>query len=249
MLLIPRQLQEKKPLGPGQKGSWRRQAALFQQPEGVAPPLGVPVFSPALFPTGRSVRDQPVLCQSSLTVFQPLSGHSPVVSSSLTRENRESGAAFLEKVYAPNAIISAILAIIHPQQFRYGMALNDQLADQEPFKEVMAKWSSCFTGMQVINNRIIGPHRDTGGPYSSLDVIAAVGEFKGGHIHLTNSPYDFRQSPGSILALASRVFEHEVMPYEGNRISFAWFVKDALYQWAHIPEIPWAQEADILDRL
>ena len=249
MLTIPRQLREKKPLGPGQKGSWQRQAALFQQPEGVTPPLGVPVFSPALFPTGRSVRDDSVLCQLSLTQCQPLSGHSPVVSGSLTTENRESGAEFLEKVYAPNAIISAILAIIHPQQFRYGMALNDQLADQEPFKEVMAKWSSCFTGMQVINNRIIGPHRDTGGPYSSLDVIATVGDFKGGHIHLTNSPYDFRQSPGSVLALASRVFEHEVMPYEGNRISFAWFVKDALYQWAHIPEIPWAQEADILDRL
>ena len=56
-------------------------------------------------------------------------------------------------------------------------------------------------------------------------------------------------SPGSILALTSHVFEHEVMPYEGNLISFAWFVKDTLYQWAHMPETPWAQEADILDRL
>ena len=52
---IHRQFREKKPLRPEEKGSWRRRKGLFKQPQGEAPPLGVPVFSPALFPAGHSV--------------------------------------------------------------------------------------------------------------------------------------------------------------------------------------------------
>ena len=52
---IHRQFREKKPLHPDEKGNWRRREVLFKQPQGEAPPLGVPVFSPALFPAGRSV--------------------------------------------------------------------------------------------------------------------------------------------------------------------------------------------------
>ena len=184
-----------------------------------------------------------------ITRLQPLHGHEPVVSGSLTTSNRDSGLRFLDDMQATNALISAILAIIHPQQFRYGMALHEVLASKEPYQEVMPHWASAFSAMQVINNRIIGPHRDTGGPHSALDIVGAIGTYTGGHIHLTNCPYDFRQSPGSLLAFCARVFEHEVTSYEGDRISFACFVKEVIYQWAHLPEIPWAQEGDILDRL
>lgn len=53
---IERQFREKKPLKAGQKGSWRRQEHLFHEPpEGEAPPLGTPLFAPALFAAGRSV--------------------------------------------------------------------------------------------------------------------------------------------------------------------------------------------------
>ena len=181
--------------------------------------------------------------------LQPLHGHEPVVSGSLTNSNRDSGFGFLDDFQATNALVSAILAIIHPQQFRHGMALHDVLSSKDPYREVMPHWASAFTSMQVINNRIIAPHRDTGGPHSALDIVAAIGTYTGGRIHLTNCPYDIRQSPGSLFAFCARVFEHEVTTYEGDRISFAWFVKEVVYQWARIPEIPWAQEGDILDRL
>ena len=52
---IHHQFHEKKPLCPKEKGNWCRQEVLFKQPQGEAPPLGVPVFSPALFLAGRSV--------------------------------------------------------------------------------------------------------------------------------------------------------------------------------------------------
>ena len=113
----------------------------------------------------------------------------------------------------------------------------------------MPHWASAFTVMQVINNHIIGPHRNTGGPHSALDIIGVIRTYTGAHIHLTNCPYNFHQSPGSLFAFCAPVFEHKVTTYEGDRISFTWFIKEVIYQWACIPEIPWVQEGDILNRL
>lgn len=147
------------------------------------------------------------------------------------------------------ALVSAILSIIHPVQFLHGMAVHEVLSDTEPYADVMAQWASCFTTMQVVKNNAIPPHRDTRAPYSALEIITAIGQYQGGWIHLTNCPYDFRLSLGSILAFAARLLEHKVRPYKGNRISLEWRVNDDVFHWAHIPQIPWAYENNVMTGL
>ena len=146
-----------------------------------------------------------------------------------------------------NVITTAIVSIIHPHQHKQGMDVHEYLVSQKTFGEVMKYWPSTFSGFQIINNRVSPPHRDCGAPYSALDALTAIGEYSGGHIRLCNGPFEFLQPPGSVLALSSRIFEHEVTAYEGNRISFAWFVKDAIYQWAKRPQIPWSLDSTLLD--
>lgn len=172
-----------------------------------------------------------------------------MISGSLTTTKQASGIQFLDDMSETNALMSAILSIVHPHQFRFGMAMHKALSDRKPFQDVMKHWPSCFTAMQVINNRTVPLHRDSGGPYTALDLITVIGDYTRGMVHVENCPLDFLQSPGSVLAFSPRLMLHEVREYTGNRISFAWFVKDNLYHWARIPQIPWSHANDVLERL
>lgn len=151
-----------------------------------------------------------------------------------------SGLAFLEDMKETNALISGILSMLHPEQFLLGMKAHDKLSDIPQLQEIMELWASSFTAFQVINNRTCPVHTDCGAPYGALDILTAIGDFKGGSIHTPNLPIDFEQPPGSVLALASRVVQHGVQAYEGNRIAFAWFMKDDVLSWANIAQIEWA---------
>ena len=94
--------------------------------------------------------------------------------------------------------------------------------------------------MQVINNRICPPHFDDGTPYPAFDVLATVGDFKGGRFRVHNGPVDIDQSPGGIIGIAGHMLQHSVGEYEGERTSFAWFEKDDVFRWAGLRQITWS---------
>ena len=142
-----------------------------------------------------------------------------------------------------------MMIILHPRAFELGSMTHTRLTESKEREEVFRHWPSCFTAMQVINNRTCPIHVDTGAPYPSLDLIATLGEFKGGHMHIANCPYDFQQPPGSIFAFSAHMLQHQIESYEGNRISFAWFMKDAVFQYAKVEQIPWAAYDDLVYEL
>lgn len=168
-----------------------------------------------------------------------------MTSATLTGRNAESGMAFLQDMKETNALISGIFRMLHPHQFNNGMNLYEEWRRIPNMADIAQQWASSFTAFQVINNRTCPPHTDRGASYGALDVLTAIGDFKGGHICAPNLPVDFAQEPGSVLALATRTILHGVEPYEGNRISIAWFMKDDVMSWAGQPQTTWMHKDDI----
>ena len=142
-----------------------------------------------------------------------------------------------------------MMLVLHRRAFELGTAVHAKLSQAKERQEGLRRWPNCFTAVQVINNRTCPLHIDVGAPYPSLDIIATVGDFKGGVMHVPNCPYDFQQPPGSIFAFSAHMLQHQVLPYEGNRISFAWFMKDDVFQYAGVEQIPWTTEDDIFTAL
>ena len=168
-----------------------------------------------------------------------------MTSATLSGRFAESGVAFLQDMKETNALISGIFRMLHPDQCRHGLAFYEDLRRFPDIADITRHWASAFTAFQVINNRTSPPHTDRGTSYGALDVLTAIGDFKGGHIHTPNLPVDFAQEPGCVLALATRVIPHGVQPYEGNRISIAWFMKDDVMSWAQLPQTTWMSKEDM----
>ncbi|TFY52108.1 hypothetical protein EVJ58_g10194, partial [Rhodofomes roseus] len=201
------QFSANKPIPGESKPSWRRNEQNFIQPPNPAAPLGAPTFAPAWYPIGSP-------------------SEKPTTSATLSGDKRESGLHFLDEMAETNALMAAILSVIHPEQFQIGVRAHQTLGNAEPLREVLAHWPSCFTALQVINNRVSPLHTDPGAPYPAFDVIASIGDYTGGHIILPTLPVDFQQPPGSVLAFCARMLPHSVEKFVGDRISFAWFMKD-----------------------
>ncbi|TFY54799.1 hypothetical protein EVJ58_g8649 [Rhodofomes roseus] len=214
-----------------QKPSWRRLETNFREtPASDGSVLnGTPTFAPAWYPVGSKTGREP-----------------PTSSATLTNENKECGYQFLDEIKSTTALIMAIVGVIHPAQCEIGLSTNSRLADQdEGLKNVFTHWPSCFSAVQVISNRVSPVHLDVGASYGSFDVLATVGKFSGGHIQFPTLSIDVDQRAGSVVAFAAHLLPHSVAEFEGDRVSFAWFLKDAVGSWAGMEPVPWCKTEDV----
>lgn len=248
MATVHKQFRENKPKPSDSNPTWRRDEKYFKQPAEPAAPLGTPTFAPAWYPHGSPVRIEPssYIC----TILTGLQSALPTTSATLTGEKRESSLRFLDEMAETNALISGIMSVIHREQFQIGVRTHEALESAMPeLRDVLNHWPSCFTALQVINNRVSPLHADDGSSYAAFDVVASIGDYTGGRLVFPTAPVDFQQAPGSVLAFCGHMLPHTVQKYEGDRISFAWFVKDRVCASAGAPRVSWSTQDRVKDAL
>ena len=162
-------------------------------------------------------------------------------SATLKGACKASGEQFLRDMWDTNALIAGITRCMHNAQFLLGMRVQEDLYDTPGLSDALDLWPSCFTAMQVIPNRISPEHRDRGGAYNAMDVVATIGDFTGGHLEFPGLGMEFWQTPGSVSGFLGRALRHKVREFQGDRVSFAWFVKDDVWVSQRAPEPMWAE--------
>lgn len=84
----------------------------------------------------------------------------------------------------------------------------------------------CFTGMALLINASVKPHRDQGDVKEGLVATTCVGQFEGGLPVFPALGMIFNQRPGDILFARSALLEHWVTPITGGeRYSLTNFTK------------------------
>jgi hypothetical protein len=69
---------------------------------------------------------------------------------------------WLDAISESNSILSAILAVIHPQLYHAGQETFDKMRKNPGIEhqDVLHWWTSAFSGVSVIYNCIMPPHQD-----------------------------------------------------------------------------------------
>jgi hypothetical protein len=157
--------------------------------------------------------------------------------------NFRSGPAldWLDQMSESNAILSAILAVIHPQLYRAGRETLNRLrqCDQIQLQDVLGKWTSVFSGVSVISNRITPAHRDLQSRHHWYDLLAALGSYRNCNLELPGLGLSLEYGPGAVIGLSGMMLEHEVPKFVGDRICYAYFMRDKVHEWAHVPGGTW----------
>ena len=132
--------------------------------------------------------------------------------------------------------INAVMSIISPQLFKGALQgiTNVQEDPFEYFKEDInpeslrnsQAWSSIFTGISVITNRKTPSHRDGKGHVEWYDLLYSGGYHTKAKFRIPEFETSFAYQPGTVIALAGRVFRHEVMKWEGkDRLCIAHYMR------------------------
>ena len=134
---------------------------------------------------------------------------------------------------APSTILlNAITALTHKKLYlaaykamaRLKRAKSPDLKDMK--HEHVQSWSSVFSGIAVIANRITVSHRDTGGSDPWFDLLLSSGSHRRAYFRLDDIGAKLSYSPGTVVMACGRVLRHSLPKwYGGERICLAHFMR------------------------
>ena len=144
---------------------------------------------------------------------------------------------WLDAISESNVILSAILAVIHPKLYNAGWETIKHLKDPKicPW-DILNQWASVFSSVAVISNCITNPHQDLGSRDNWYDILASCQDCS---LKLLGLGISLKYGPGMVVGVAGKVLEHEVPSFEGDRVCYAYFMRDNVHEWANVACCDW----------
>lgn len=144
----------------------------------------------------------------------------------------------------PAAILSAALSIMHPTLFKRGMEGMKGLkeyADQSDrnMAKALTNWSSVFTNMQLIANRLAPLHRDPNSHAPWFDLLCTIGEYEEGYMYMPSLGIILEYPPGTIVAFSGRLLRHGVNKVDGERYTMAYYMRPSVHRWLGVTRSHW----------
>jgi Oxygenase domain of the 2OGFeDO superfamily len=148
---------------------------------------------------------------------------------------------WLDQISESNAILSAILAVIHPDLYRAGEETLKRLRQCAEIQgqDVLGKWTSIFSGVSVISNGTIRAHRDGQSRYQWYDLLTTLGSYRNCTLELPGLGKRLEYDPGTVVGISGMVLQHQVPSFDGERVSYAYFMRDSVHEWAKVPSGSW----------
>ena len=86
---------------------------------------------------------------------------------------------WLDFISKLNAILSAILAVIHPKLYDAGWLAIEWLRNTPEIgsQDILSQWASIFSGVSSISNCITPPHQDESLKKHWYDMLATLGSY------------------------------------------------------------------------
>lgn len=148
---------------------------------------------------------------------------------------------WLDHIAESNSVLSAILAVIHPTLHKSGRETFDRLrkcAEIQP-EDVLRRWTSVFNGVAVIVNRTTPAHRDSNTRKQWYDLLVTLGRYRNCNLNLPGAGISLEYGPGTVVGLLGATLEHEVPRFEGERVCYAYFMRDNVHEWAGVSGYTW----------
>jgi hypothetical protein len=138
-------------------------------------------------------------------------------------------------------IASAALRVMHPRQYWEGLTnilalgpiAEDMQLQQMP--EKLREWASVFCALSVISNRETPLHRDALSRMQWFDILTSVGRYSDARMSLPSIEIDLRYDPGVMVGMSGRAVRHGVHKVDGDRICWAWYMRDNVHDFTKTP--------------
>ncbi|EIW87378.1 hypothetical protein CONPUDRAFT_46538, partial [Coniophora puteana RWD-64-598 SS2] len=142
------------------------------------------------------------------------------------------------------ALMSSILSIVNPAQYRQGLRCMRRLGRKEAVKDSVGMWGSVFNAVTVLANRESLFHRDGSGRFEWFDMLATYGRYTDGQLSLPAAGLDLHYRPGTVVPFCGNVLRHGVPHCNGERICLAYYMRHKLHVQTKTGPTDWAYSSD-----
>lgn len=152
------------------------------------------------------------------------------------------GLKWLDYVSQSNSIFSANLAVIHPDLHAAGQKTFKRLRECSKIDDpqgVLSWWTSAFNSISIIFNCLTPAHWDGKSWNQWYDLLVTLGRYRNCNLELPGLGLSLEYGPGSVVGLMGSALEHEVSHFEGERVCYAYFMRDSVHEWAGVPGNSW----------
>ena len=152
------------------------------------------------------------------------------------------GLNWLDFVSQSNSILSAILAVIHPDLHVAGQKTFKWLIEcskiDDP-QDVLSWWTSAFNSVSIFFNCLTPAHQDGKSQNQWYDLLVTLECYQSCNLELPGLGLSLKYGPGTVVGLMGLALEHEVSHFEGERVCNAYFMRDSVHEWAGVPGNTW----------
>lgn len=130
------------------------------------------------------------------------------------------------------AFTNILVFLCHPSQFHAMQKTKVAVKQHAPqnCQDLLASWTSLFTGFSIVINRLTLDHRDSSGPMFGMDFLQVLGKGRNAKLELPGLGVSMAYGPRCGVLLAGKLLRHKVGNWTGgDRICIArWFREGVL---------------------
>lgn len=132
------------------------------------------------------------------------------------------------------ALISGILRITHPDQYRMGYQTLRHLAEIPQVASTLRRWPTVFHAITLICNRSSPLHRELKGNLSFFDLLVSVGDYRYAPLQLGPVGLQLPNTAGSIAAFSGKGFLHGAAMPDGPRVCHSFYMRKDLQEFTGV---------------
>lgn len=160
-----------------------------------------------------------------------------LVSSLVLRS--ECGAAWMRRFTEVGALVSGILRIMNPDQYRMGYEVIQGLMQYDQVVHALSQWPCIFNAVTTISNRCSPMHRDIKGSFPFFDLLISTGDYSTAPLSIQPIGIQFPNGPGSVCGLSGVGFQHGVAAADGARLCHALYMRKSLQLFTCVRPSSW----------
>jgi hypothetical protein len=70
-------------------------------------------------------------------------------------------------------------------------------------------------------------------------MLATLGSYRDCNFEMPGLGISLKYGPGTVVGILGNVIEHGVPSFEGDRVCYAYFMRNNVHEWARVPASEW----------
>lgn len=155
----------------------------------------------------------------------------------------ERGQAWCVAMRDPHALLSGIMRVVHPDQYKATRAVHKAIQSTEN-EGLLEAWGAVgFHATSIICNRETPLHRDPLTNFRCYDILSSIGHYTGARMSFPGLNAQIPNEPGTVVAVMGKTVWHGVEKAMGDRVCHAYYAREALFRRNLVRFPAWMEQA------